>query len=64
MLYYIPIASMYCDADGYVSVKEEPKAGSGSCVYYGKNVKIGPFDLLADSPELFTYLTAANLKRP
>ena len=39
--YFIPWASLYCDADNYVTLKTIP---SGSCLYGGKKVEMGvPF---------------------
>ena len=62
MYAYVPIASMYCDADGYVSLKEEPSANAGSCVYFGRNVTIGTFDAVVSSPELRTYWDSVNAR--
>ena len=35
---YIPPANLYCDEDGYISLKEKP---SGTCIYGGKQVNVG-----------------------
>ena len=44
--YFLPSSSLYCDSEGYASLKE---GFSGNCTFHGTSVKVGEFK--RDSPE-------------